>query len=312
MDIFLATKTMETIKEAMEKDQGAAYRQYLKELLPQQDDAFRGETPWQRSHLGASQIGRPCPRELWFNFRWVKEKRLEARIIRLFNRGHLEEARIIAALKLIPDIKVWQLDSEFRQFTMSDFGGHYGSAIDGVIKGIPELPNEPIIAEYKTHGYKSFSKLKADGVRESKPEHFTQMNQYMGEFRLNYALYGAVNKNDDELYFEIVAFDPEEFKQYRERAEYIVFTPMAPEKINKSPSWYQCRFCDYNDVCHKKAPIEKNCRTCANVKVEQDGSWGCGHREVVVKQESFKPAKLTKEQQMKGCRLYEINPTILY
>lgn len=296
---ILATKTMAAIEVALEADQGARYRQYLKELLPQQDDAYRGQEEWQRKHLGASMIGRPCGRELWYNFRWVKEKKFEGRILRLFNRGHLEEARMVAAL-LIIDCEVWQLDENGHQFKISDIGGHFASAIDGVVRGIPDMPGVSLLAEYKTHGDKSFQKVKADGVRKSKFEHYVQMNQYMGDYHLTHALYGAVNKNDDELYFEIVPFDLANYQAFRQRAAEIIHATTPPERVNRSPSWYQCKFCDFSDICHKGAPVERSCRTCQYVEPLDDGTWICRRDNTI----------LDKQAQIKGCDHFTLNPDI--
>jgi hypothetical protein len=52
-----------------------------------------------RKHLGASLIGRECARELWYTFRWVKHKKFDGRMQRLFQRGHLEEGRFIEYLE---------------------------------------------------------------------------------------------------------------------------------------------------------------------------------------------------------------------
>ena len=40
-----------------------------------------------REHLGASEIGDPCSRKLWYLFRWVAVKKFDARMLRLFARG---------------------------------------------------------------------------------------------------------------------------------------------------------------------------------------------------------------------------------
>ena len=52
-----------------------------------------------RSHLGASLIGHECKRYLWYTFRWVKAETFDARMNRLFRRGHREEAQFIDMLR---------------------------------------------------------------------------------------------------------------------------------------------------------------------------------------------------------------------
>lgn len=52
-----------------------------------------------REHLGASVLGKACSRELWYSFRWVKQTKHKANLYRLWNRGHLEEGRILQWLR---------------------------------------------------------------------------------------------------------------------------------------------------------------------------------------------------------------------
>ena len=53
-----------------------------------------------REHLGASLIGKPCGRALWFDFRWVTPSRFSGRMLRLFETGQREEDRIVALHEL--------------------------------------------------------------------------------------------------------------------------------------------------------------------------------------------------------------------
>lgn len=54
-----------------------------------------------RRHLGGSLIGRKCSREIWYGFRWAKKNTHSGRMLRLFNRGHREEERLVAWLRRI-------------------------------------------------------------------------------------------------------------------------------------------------------------------------------------------------------------------
>jgi hypothetical protein len=52
-----------------------------------------------RHHLGASLIGRECERDIWYSFRWAQRATFPPRILRLFERGHLEEFRFVKNLR---------------------------------------------------------------------------------------------------------------------------------------------------------------------------------------------------------------------
>lgn len=302
---FVAVKTMEAIEEAMASDQGAHFRTLLRDLLPLQEDGYRGEEESFRAHLGASIIGRDCSRELWYSFRWTTRKDFPGYVLRLFNRGHLEEARFVSLLMII-GCKVWQFDENGEQFRLKGHRGHYAGGLDSVLKGLPEMPDENVLGEYKTHNDKSFTKLVKVGVREAKPEHYAQMNQYMGYYDLQWALYLAVNKNDDKLYAELVPFDATNYGQHQMRAAFIIDSPTPPPKISNSPGWWKCKFCDHKEVCHGSDEADLNCRTCAWAQVADEGRWLCTHPENYVEGGCW----LSKQDQLSGCGHYEANPTI--
>lgn len=299
---ILATQTLDLIASSMLADQGNRFRELERELLPLMEDAYSQEDgKGFRSHLGASLLGRDCARQIWYSWRWAKEAQHEARILRLFNRGHLEEARFVAMLLSI-GVTVWQFDDKGNQFRVSGYKKHYGGGLDCVLQGIPELPGIAILGEFKTHNDKSFAKLLSTGVEDSKPEHYVQMNLYMGHYNLPYALYLAVNKNDDTIYGEIIPFHKNTFDRYTQRGVMIIDSDEAPPRISESAAWYKCRFCDHKDICHSTELPAKNCRTCRWVTAIEDAQWIC--------ENPLHLKTLSKEDQLTGCSDYVVNPTI--
>lgn len=302
MTIYHATKTLALIDAAIEADQGASYRKHLGESIKDVGDAYDSKPPGFRSHFGISTSGRECSRALWYSWRWVKMPRFEGRILRLFNRGHLEEARFVAMIRAA-GMTLYQADANGNQFRVSYVGGHYGSAIDGVIVGCPDLPDpsEPILSEFKTHNAKSFAKLVSSGLYESKKEHYVQMIQYMGFYKLRIGLYLAVNKDTDELYGELIEYDRGWDEYYVSRSATIILARFAPPRISDNPSVFACRFCDFKKECHYSAPVlERNCRTCVNGVAQADGTWVCaGTGEI-----------LDKAAQLKGCESWTLHPDL--
>lgn len=301
MPIYLADKTAQLVEQKIEEDQGAKYREWLGKVIPTISDAFDPRTG-RRSHLGVSTIGDPCARKLFFNFRWVSRPRHSARILRLFNRGHMEEGRFIAAL-LAAGLKVYQQDGSGQQYRISELGGHFGSAIDGVVIGCPDLPdpNNPILAEMKTHGEKSFVKLKKEGMYKSKPMHYAQVQVYMRKMGLAVCLYIACNKNTDELYFELIPLDAAVADQFIDRGIKIVLADEPPVGLSmKGPSWFECKMCDYADVCYRGDDAVMSCRTCRYSKPVEDGTWRCVN--------SVVNCVITTDEQIAGCSHYEMAP----
>lgn len=269
-----ATRTLVAIEQAMLLDQGARYRELLKKYMDKAKDPFRGvESPF-REHLGASIAGGKCERELWYSFRWAFHPVHDSRLLRLFNRGHLEEPRMLALLEMI-GCEIWSTTVSGGQFKFSD--SHTGGSLDGVAKGIPDLhPDTWCLTEFKTHSDKSFIKLDQVGVLASKFKHFVQMQLYMGWWKLPYALYLAVNKNNDELYGEIVKFDYNVFERYFNRAKRIAMAKEPPPRLSNDPTYFDCKFCSYKSICHGDQIPHKSCRTCKHVNIAHSSQVFCG------------------------------------
>lgn len=296
-----ATLTLEAINDHMAIDQGAKFRGLLRRYMPLAEDAYSEEEDPFRSHLGASIIGRECARELWYSFHWATQKRFDGRMLRLFNRGHLEEPRMVALLAMI-GCTVYQYDAAGNQYRVTGHMGHFGGSLDAVVANCPDYMTQPILGEFKTHGDKSFQKLKVDGVIKSKWEHFIQMQIYMGKNQLPAALYMATNKNDDDLHAEIVEFDHVVYQRYLDRSQMIIDSHHnnPPKIMNASAGWYKCKFCDHTEVCHNpKAMPVSNCRTCQFAHPIDEGKWTCNR--------DYEAVELSKSKQLVGCENYALN-----
>lgn len=253
---------MSTLPQPIHSTTSAIYRHYEETA----DDGLR-------KHLGASIIGHPCDRHLWYVFRWGAYSKFEGRLLRLFQTGQLEENRIVENLKAI-GCEVHQVDTDGRQFTFSSINGHFGGSMDACAKGLPESPKKWHVVEMKTHSEKSFNELLKKGVQSSKPLHYAQMQVYMGLSGMERALYFAVNKNTDDIYTERVRFDKDFFKSILDRAERIINAPIPPLGISQNPSWYECKLCTFYDLCHKQAIPPPTCRSCAH-STPVAGKWQC-------------------------------------
>lgn len=232
-----------------------------------------------RWHLGASIIGRDCAREIWYMHRWCKKQMHEGRILRLFDRGHREEPAIVAFLRLAK-IEVQDVDANGDQFRVLTHSGHFGGSMDAKLSKVPLkiLAGLRVLGEFKTHNEKSFANVAALGCRKAKPEHYSQQQVYMEKEGLHFSIYIAVNKNDDDLHIEVVAFDPVEAERINARATSILTTDQPPLRIDNNPAFWKCKMCNFRLVCHGTEKPEINCRTCAHVMIVMDddgGKWKC-------------------------------------
>ena len=235
---------------------------------------WRGAQPQEhREHLGASLIGHACDRHIWYAFRWAKRPDFDGRLLRLFDRGKREEAVVAEELRAI-GVEL-HTDENGQQINCRDESGHFGGSVDGIGRGFPEAPKTWAILEVKTHAARSFTDMKKKGVAESKPQHYAQMQSYMGLLGLDRAMYLAVNKDNDELYTEWVHFDEDAFAQMKARARRIIDAKEPPAKLSEEPTHWQCKLCPYFSLCHEQAVAEMSCRTCCHASPVASGAWQC-------------------------------------
>lgn len=265
--------------------------------------AYEARPRPRRPHLGASVIGRPCERQLWYAFRWCCPEKFEGRMLRLFERGQREEEVFARELRSV-GIEVHTLDPRTgQQFRFSVLGGHVGGSMDAALLGVLEAPKTWHVAEFKTHNAKSYSELIAKGVQQAKPDHWAQMQLYMRWSGISRAFYLAVNKNTDELGAERIREDKQAGAELEAKAERIVRSATPRPKMSENPAWFQCKFCPAHAVCHGSQVPPVSCRTCAHATPEMDGNarWSC----------AFHKRDLTVAEQEAGCEAHRYIPALL-
>jgi len=240
-----------------------------------------------RHHLGASEIGRKCDRRIVYGFRWMYREKFIGRMLRLFNRGHKEESRFADWLALIgAAVSLTTPDGVQHRIAGS---GHWGGSLDGITL-LPERYNLPshMLTEFKTHNANSFAKLEKYGVQQSKPEHYVQMCVYGADKKLQYGIYMAVNKNDDDLYVEIVELDWQLGEKFAQRAQRLIYAKTLPNRIAATAAYSECKFCPMAGICHHDAAPDVNCRSCCNAEPKPDGTWFCDRWQQVIPKQAIK------------------------
>ncbi|HEX2243003.1 MAG TPA: hypothetical protein VHK27_07090 [Gammaproteobacteria bacterium] len=309
------SKNYEDERQTVNLDSPGVAAQISKKLLYEVNSyAIKAYYEPHRWHLGASLIGHDCARYLWFTFRWCgrevgtgsnDEERTNnlGRKQRLFNRGHREEDRYIEYLRGI-GATVWTHDEsqppqggEYPQYRMSAINGHFGGSLDCIAMLPPRyLIEEPLLGEFKTNGTgANFTNLTSHGVAVEKTQHFIQMSMYGRHYKLRYGLYMNTNKNDDDMYIEIVKLNWNLADQMLAKAERIIYAFTPPPRLSESPTFYKCQGCAFKQVCHEGAPPETNCRSCVNASPVDGGEWFCSHYDAVIPRD-FVP---------QGCQSYK-------
>lgn len=155
--------------------------------------------------------------------------------------------------------------------------GHFGGSCDGQ-GNFPKFLNinAKLGFEFKTSGTGAgFNNTRSKGVALEKEMHYAQMQTYGKYFNWEYCLYGMVNKNDDDMFFEIIPMNHNIGEEMLAKAERIIFATKAPEKLSPNPTFYKCKMCSAKEVCQNNAKPLVNCRTCVHSKPVEQAGWYC-------------------------------------
>jgi len=267
-----------------------------------------------REYLSMSDIGNTCPRSMWMSFRWCSDIEIEAKGKRIFERGDIEEERIIRDLKSV-GCKVFRLDEdgneidlvgtkEEKQEELVGFAGHSKGHPDGRVRLLIEAPKTDHLLEVKSAKEKYYNQFLKEGLRKTWPKYYDQMQRYMGEMKLKRGYFIVCNKNTEDRAAERVYFDKERYNLLLEKEQGIIMSEYIPTKPFQ-PSHYECRYCNHRFSCHSEfyekfeqaQPIKRTCRTCKFVDLGEDGKWFCSAQD---------DKELSKQDQLNACPMYKL------
>ena len=132
-------------------------------------------------------------------------------------------------------------------------------------------------------------------------EYEAQVHCYMGAFNLDKSLALVYNKNNSEIYTEVIAKNEEIYQSMLIKAERIITSEQPPESLVPETDWrIKSMAKGSRDVYMQRAyPAKKNCRNCKYSKplIDVSGAtWVCnkGQRKL-----------LNPKMQAKACENHE-------
>ena len=242
-----------------------------------------------RRYLGMSQIGHACARNLWMYFRWAAKTKHKAKNQRIFDRGNLEEPRVIGYWKDI-GIRI-----ESTQEEVVGCNGHFVGHTDGRLYNLPEIEDVLVVGEVKSMAEKYFKPLTKKGLKDANFAYYVQAQMYMHHEQSKFCLHSTTNKNTEDLHIELIPYDQEVAELYVAKANDIINSNVPPAKISTDPTYFQCTWCDFYGPCQLDDNFLRTCRTCQSASPGPNGTWECyTHNKV-----------LTIEEQKTACTKYD-------
>lgn len=256
-----------------------------------------------RGYLGYSGMNQECARRVWYSWRFASPPAERTqRKQRIFERGDLEEARVIKDLNAA-GMKVFRLDDEGNEVEMTGdpteeqeeivgYKGHTKGHPDGRVRGVPlHDPEETMLLEIKTMSKSAFAKRKKIGIKKYSHAYWGQIQIYMGKLGLSRCLYVCTCKDNEERHYEVIDFEPSDFEELERKEEHLVDAKAPPQKAFKM-GYFKCDWCPHNLVCHLGKEARVTCRSCRHMVVERNGVFRCG----------LTKDKLSLKDQIEACK----------
>lgn len=226
--------------------------------------------------ISASELGSECDRSLFYTLRWTSPTEvISGRKHRIFERGDIEEGRVIADLRRA-GIDVLDRDPVTeKQFRFAMANGFIRGKADGLGSGFPEAPKTEHVIEIKSLSAADWRGIIRHGLRKHKPMHWHQLHAGVIALGRTRGIYIGVNKDTEEILAERIHADVEEGNRQEARILRLVDMNEAPGRIADKPDSFACKFCRHHGHCHSEAPARRNCRTCLHFTFTADGAGHC-------------------------------------
>lgn len=229
------------------------------------DKALSGDraTEPHRQYLGASRLGVACERALQYEYMNTTVdpgREIPGRVLRVFDVGHALENLAIRWMQLAGfNLYTHKITGE--QFGFSVAGGRIQGHVDGILNSGPAEIGlaYPALWECKTMNDKSWRDTVKHGVARSKPIYAAQLATYQAYMEAsipgiagNPALFTAINKDSEDIWFELVPFDSGLAQRMSDRAVRVITATETGELLPRhatTPTYYECKFCNWQDRC---------------------------------------------------------------
>jgi hypothetical protein len=238
------------------------------------DGAYRATSDVMgRPGIGAGRLGNDCHRAIAYEYhRTPKDpgREFSGRLYRIFDRGHTAEEKMASYLRLA-GFKLLTENARGRQFRFDiakyeDGKGRIKGMIDGVITDGPAfivangqhfMMKYPCVWENKELGSKGYKKIEKLGVRAYGGDYFpqSQMNMFHLDLTENPCLFTVKNADTQEIYAELVAFDPTATQAAIDVGVKVIQTQVPEEmpRVASSATDQRCKFCDFPARCWQEA-----------------------------------------------------------
>lgn len=215
------------------------------------------KTREKRDYLGASLIGNPCARQIWYEYNGFYKEPFDADTLMNFEDGHRTEDLTAERLRLVDGVTLITHGADGKQLGFTDLDGKFQGHLDGIITGLYQAPKTPHVWEGKACAEKKFRELELciekhgekDALEHWNENYYAQHQLYMHYNGLTRG-YMTVAKAGGRGYITVrTEYKEEVALKYIDRAEKIINAKNPPPMISQKKDFFICRWCSFKDTC---------------------------------------------------------------
>lgn len=206
----------------------------LKELIDQYYLNSRKDK--EQTHFYITDAGK-CPRAIFFKFKNVPKEEMDARMLRLFDRGDYLQMQILNSLFSMGVVRASEIKIPPQEI------------ISGRADAIVTLNNELYVVDFKSMNSLIFKKL-----TEPKEENINQLQLYMHFFQIPRGILLYISKDDLALKDFVVKYNKikaEKLLKDLSNLKIKIDNDIIPsvEVLENNKNNWQCRYCQFKDIC---------------------------------------------------------------
>ena len=188
----------------------------------------------EQHHFYITDAGK-CQRAVFFKFKNIPKEKMDARMLRLFDRGEYIQMQILNALFSMGVVRASEIRIPPQEL------------ISGRADAIVTLDNELYVVDFKSMNSMIFRKL-----TEPKEDNVNQIQLYMHFFKIPKAILLYISKDDLALKDFLVKYDKARAKKLLKDLSDLkvkIDNDIIPAIILDRKTDWQCRYCQFKDIC---------------------------------------------------------------
>lgn len=253
--------------------------------------------------LDFSDLGEKCFRRVFYKLRDAEPEADDVASVKRFVDAATSRQIIVSRLKTVCNVQ--DKDDGAGRFEFTDYANHLTGKINGIVKGLVQAPVTWHVLSVKTsvkwkglkrsvlkHGQK-------DALQEWDSRQYAHaiMSMFYSGLKRHYTI---VSDSGGRNWISVrTDANPKFAKFLRNKAEAVIFTDQAPERIG-DVNHFMCRvgYCPFALTCQHGQLPNRNCKTCLHSTPERSGGWSCalGHDLAVCGDHRFLPSLIDGDQ----------------